>query len=352
MRGVNLGGWFSQQDAIEGNDPGTVRSPIEHVRTFLGPEDFRRVKGWGFDHVRLPVDWHVAFEPDGVVPREDVLSVLDLAIDGLLREGLEVILDLHKCPGHDFLDGTRRGQPFFTEPEHRRDCLTVWRHLAGRYGDRPGVLLEILNEPVAPSYEIWNEVQAELVGHVRRMAPRATLVLASNLWNGAPGFEHLQPVPDDNVLYSFHDYAPLLFTHQLAPWVDGEVFRVRRPYPGDYVLPPDAQDRLPLDAGRWDRARLAEHLAPVFRFRERHRARVACNEFGVYVGGPDRASQLAWIGDMLGLFQEHGIGWSYWNYKNLDFGLVSRGERRFAALPQYANPERIDQELVAFLRSH
>jgi endoglucanase len=352
MRGVNLGGWFSQHDAIEGNDPGTITSPVDHLSTFLAREDFRRVKGWGFDHVRLPVDWHVAFEPNGVAPREEVLSLLDRAVDALVSEGLNVILDLHKCPGHDFLDGTRRGQPFFTNPEHRKDCLTVWTHLARRYGDRSGVLLEILNEPVAPSYELWNEVQAELVAHLRRMAPKATLVLASNLWNGAPGFDHLVPVRDENVIYSFHAYTPLLFTHQFAPWVDGDFIRVRRPYPGDYVLPPEAQSRLPLDAGRWDRARLAAYLAPVFRFREKHRVRVACNEFGVYVGGPDRTSQLAWIADILGLFREHGIGWSYWTYRNLDFGLVSRGERHFAELPRYANAERTDRELVALLQSY
>jgi len=352
MRGVNLGGWFSQLDAIEGNDPGTIQDPLEHLRTFLGREDFRRVKGWGFDHVRLPLDWQVAFEPDGMAPREEVLSILDGAVDGLLREGLEVILDLHKCPGHDFLEGTRREQPFFTSSEHRADCLTVWRHLAGRYGDRPGVLLEILNEPVAPSYARWNEVQAELAGHLRRLAPKATLVLGSNLWNGAPGFDHLAPVEDGNVLYSFHCYVPLLFTHQCAPWVDGDVFHVRRPYPGTYALPPDATDRLPVDGGRWDRARLEEYLAPVFRFRERHRARVACNEFGVYVGGPDRASQLAWMTDMLGIFRAHGIGWTYWTYKNLDFGLVSRGEHRYADKPQYAGPERLDRELVALLQAH
>jgi endoglucanase len=352
MRGVNLGGWFSQLDAIEGNDPGTIAAPLKHLAGFLGPEDFRRVKAWGFDHVRLPVDWKVVFDPDGVAPREDALALLDRAVDGLLAEGLEVILDLHKCPGHDFLEGTRHEQPFFTDPALRRDLLAVWGHLAKRYGHRPGVLLEILNEPVAPSYDIWNEVQVELVGHLRRLAPKATLVLASNLWNGAPGFEHLAPVDDPNVLYSFHCYAPLIFTHQLAPWVDGEVFRVRRPYPGTYELPPEAQHRLPMDQGRWDRARLAEHLAPVIRFRQRTGARVACNEFGIYVGGPDRASQLAWIGDMLDLFREHGIGWSYWTYKNLDFGLVSRGEGRFADLPQYANPERLDRELVDLLRRY
>ena len=352
MRGVNFGGWFSQIDAVQGNDPERFPGEREHIRTFLGPEDFRRVKGWGFDHVRLPVDWQTVFDARDLSPREENLSLLDAAIDGLLGAGLEVMFDLHKCPGHDFHDGTKREQAFFTDPAMRRDCLLVWSHLARRYGARRGVLLEILNEPVAPSWAVWNEVQAELAAALRRLAPEATLVLGSNLWNGAAGFEHLAPVADENVLYSFHFYNPLVFTHQRAPWIDGEAFHARRPYPGTYELPAGSTNRLPLEAGRWDKARLAQLLEHVFRFRERHGARVACNEFGVYVGGPDRASQLAWMRDMLELLGEHGIGWSYWNYKNLDFGLVSRGEGRFADAPQYQNAERVDRELVELLRAH
>jgi aryl-phospho-beta-D-glucosidase BglC (GH1 family) len=352
LRGVNFGGWFSQLDAIEGNDPGSFPGMAEHLRTFLGPDDFRRVAAWGFDHVRLPVDWQNVFTPGALAPREDVLSLLDQAIDGLRGVGLEVILDLHRCPGHDFHDGTRREQAFFTDPVMRRDCLAVWTHLAQRYGGREGVLLEILNEPVAPSWAVWNEVQAELHAALRRLAPRATLVLASNRWNSAAGFEHLAPLADENVVYSFHFYDPLVFTHQHAPWIDGEAFRVRRPYPGTYDQPAATAHRLPLDSGRWDKARLAGVMEHVFRFRERHGVRVACNEFGVYVGGPDRESQLAWMRDMLQLFGEHDVGWSYWNYKNLDFGLLSRGEQRFAASPQYRNPERVDGALVALLRGH
>jgi aryl-phospho-beta-D-glucosidase BglC (GH1 family) len=349
---VNFGGWFSQLDAVAGNDPETFPGAAEHMRTFLGPEDFRRVKGWGFDHVRLPVDWHVAFDQGTLAPREDVLSLVDRAVDGLLGEGLEVILDLHKCPGHDFLEGTRREQPFFQDPAMRRDCLAIWTHLAGRYGGRPGVLLEVLNEPVAPSFAVWNEVQAELAAALRRLAPRATLVLGSNLWNGAEGFEHLAPVKDENVLYSFHFYNPIVFTHQFAPWMEGEAFQVRREYPGTYELPPDASHRLPLDSGRWDRARLAGQMRHVFAFRERHGARVACNEFGVYLGGPDRGSQLAWMRDLLSLFGEHQVGWSCWTYKNLDFGLLSRGEQLCAKSPQYDNPERVDREMVALLQQY
>ena len=36
----------------------------------------------------------------------------------------------------------------------------------------------------------------------------------------------------------------------------------------------------------------------------------------------------------------------YWNYKNLDFGLVSKGESLHNDLAQYNNPERLDSELM------
>jgi hypothetical protein len=77
-----------------------------------------------------------------------------------------------------------------------------------------------------------------------------------------------------------------------------------------------------------------------------------CNEFGVFVGGADRASQLRWMEDFLSVLEQHEIGFSYWNYKNLDFGLLSQDEPRFADTPQYQNPERLDHELVALLRRH
>ena len=43
MKGVNLGGWFSQIDAIEAKDPITFPGMIAHIDHFLGPEDFQRV---------------------------------------------------------------------------------------------------------------------------------------------------------------------------------------------------------------------------------------------------------------------------------------------------------------------
>lgn len=351
MRGFNLGGWFSQVDAIEVKDPTTFPGLLEHVGTFLGADDLRLVASWGFDHVRLPVDWFNVFRESDISPREDVLVLLDGAIHGALGAGLQVILDLHRCPGHDFENGISAEQSFFSDPAMRKDCRKVWAVLAERYGHLSGVLLELLNEPVAPSDAIWNVVKDELAREIRRHAPKATLVVGSNLWNNASQFADLTPIDDDNVLYSVHVYNPVVFTHQMAPWIPGEHFHVARSYPGTYVIPSE-ESRLPLESGLWNKARLAHLLEPVLRFREKHGVQVACNEFGVYVGGPDRASQLNWMRDVLDLFVQNGIGWSYWNYKNLDFGIISRGEQRHQDLPQYSNPDRLDVGMLEILQAH
>lgn len=352
MRGVNFGGWFSQIDAIEEKDPHAFPGTLGHIRSFLGREDARRVKDWGFDHVRLPLDWKNAFD-EAMRPKEEVLGLLDAAVDGILASGLALILDLHKCPGHDFHEGTTRDQTFFSDPGLRRDCLRVWELLAERYGGKDGVTLELLNEPVAPDAETWNAVKDELAKAVRRMAPKAPILIGSNLWNSASGFAQLRPIDDGNVVYSFHFYLPLVFTHQKAAWCPGSAFSVSRPYPGTYRIVRDGATRHSLDEeGAWDKERLARCLEPVFRFRERHGLPVACNEFGVYMGGADSKSRYAWLGDFLDLLGEAGIGWSYWNYKNLDFGIRSVGETLFENAPQYEGPDRVDRGLLDILRSH
>jgi hypothetical protein len=348
VRGVNFGGWFSQVDAIQEKDPEHFVDLPSHVETFIGSRDFDRVKSWGFDHVRLPVDYFNVFD-EQLRPNERVLRLLDTAIEESSHARLNVILDLHKCPGHDFLEGCSSAQDFFSSEVKREESKRVWRYLAGRYGTASHVMFEILNEPVAEDSAAWDAVKNELAAVIRSHAPHSTIVVGSNRWNSPSEFAHLTPLRDDNVIYSFHFYAPLLFTHQRAPWLHGECFEVTRAYPGEYTLPPGTVHRLPLEVGLWNRERIRRELDPVFRFREEHRVQVACNEFGVFVGGAARDSQLRWMQDFVSVLNDGQFGFSYWNYKNLDFGLVSDGERAYANFAQYQNAERVDQELVSVL---
>lgn len=350
LQGLNIGGWFSQVDCIEEKDPQGFPGLQQHVETFIGPADFALIRKWGFNHIRLPVDYFNLFHGPDLKPQEMIFRALDQAVENAIAAGLLVILDLHKCPGHDFHKGTVEEQPFFSDPACRADAGKVWTYLANRYSDKPSVLMEILNEPTARDSSVWDRVKDEMFWHIRKAAPKNTIVVGSNLWNSASEFAHLTPLEDDNVLYSFHFYNPVVFTHQKAPWIHNNAFDFDLKYPGEYQLGDILSTRLPKDQGRWNRARMEQELDAVLAFRAKYKVPVACNEFGVFAGGPDRQSQMNWMNDFMSILRGAGIGYSYWNYKNLDFGVISRGESLHQARPQYnQNPERCDTELLDLL---
>lgn len=349
LKGVNLGGWFSQVDCIEEKDPEGFRGFYEHARTFLGPEDFERIKTSGMNHVRLPVDYWNFFKGERLLPDERAFGLLDKAVRDITAAGLLLILDLHKCPGHDFLKGGSEEQPFFLDKACRKAANQVWACLAERYGANPSVMMELLNEPSAGDSRVWDKVKDELFWTIRRHAPRSTIVVGSNLWNSAAEFKNLTPLDDDNAIYSFHTYTPVSFTHQFAAWLDDPFFKIERTWPGEYAPPSGgAKTRLNVEYGKWDKERLEQSIENALDFRAKYDLPVACNEFGVYVQ-VNRASQMRWMRDFMEILREADIGYSYWNYKNLDFGLVSKGEKLHQNLPQYQNPDRLDSELLALL---
>jgi endoglucanase len=280
LRGVNLGGWFSQVDAIEEKDPDTFPGLLGHLDSFLNPSDFKRIHDWGFNHVRLPVDWFNVFDDQTLKPKEDVLRRLDIAMDAILASGLALQFDLHRCPGHDFHEGATKEQTFFSDPAQRENCKKVWSHLAERYGDRDGIILEILNEPVAPDSVIWNRVKDEIVAHIRKHAKRSILAVGSNRWSNPQEFRSLTPCDDDNILYVVHYYSSIFFTHQMAGWMPA-VYQKNQSYPGVYEGLADIHGQLPIEAGRWDRDRMATQLEPVMAFRAMNSASLSAVRIGL-----------------------------------------------------------------------
>ena len=347
--GLNLGGWFSQVDCIEEKDPEVFPGALIHMKNFIEPEDLDLIQEAGANHLRLPVDFFNITDEKTLEPNESVLELLEEAVQSIRSRKMEVILDLHKCPGHDFHSGTKQDQPFFTDPAFREGAKEVWRLLAERFKKDSGIVFEILNEPVAPNNDIWNEVQHEMHSFLRKVAPENPILLASNRWNHPSNFGDIEPVSDENVLYSFHMYEPLFFTHQNAPWSANPHLFQTTSYPGEYKLKEGVEyARMEPELGYWDQNRMREFLEPVLEFRDRTKLPVACNEFGVFLQA-GRVGQLNWIQDLLEIFREYEIGYSYWNYKNLDFGVKSINESLHADLPQFQNANRLDVELLQIL---
>jgi len=353
MRGLNMGGWLSQIDAIQEKDPDKFPGIDKHMETFISNEDFANVKSWGFDHVRIPVDSYLFFTDDEE-PIESRMANLDRAVNMAKQNSLNMILDLHECPGHDFSEVTKSPvQKLFADDDtYIKKTEKIWSHLAERYSQNEHVLFETLNEPVAPTPEIWNAVKDRLCREIRRHAPKSTIITGSNMWNWPNMFSFLTPFDDDNVVYSVHFYEPLLFTHQNAPWMtNSPEILIKRTYPEDYGAGFVRKYGFAQSVGEWNRERFLKEFEPVNTFSKKYNAPVICNEFGVYIP-VELQAQLRWYDDILSVLKEMDIGFSYWNYKNLDFGIISIGESLHENLSQYNNSERINYSVLDVLRKY
>ena len=209
-KGVNLGGWLSQC----GRDNYTK----EHYDTFIVEKDFEIIKSWGLDHVRVPVDAEVIQEEDGTM-KEDGLYYLDKAMEWCKKYGLNMILDLHKAHGYIF-DDENNCQLFYQE-KLQNIFYELWSRLAERYGkNRDFVTLELLNEVTSADFtDIWNKMAAKAIKTIRERDKDIRIIVGGIFNDSIFGLKLLDPPADENIVFTFHCYSPLVFTHQGAYWV-------------------------------------------------------------------------------------------------------------------------------------
>ena len=339
-RGINIGGWLSQLSY----DPG-------HVSTFVSAAAFDEISELGFDHVRIPVDEMLVF-PDDLVDRPSsfALDVLGAARDWAARVGLAVILDLHQTRDHSFL--TEGSNALW----HRRDAaerlVTFWTAALDGLGSSPTMLVDLLNEPTIDDPTAWWRIAEEALYAIRRRHPAQWVIVESTPVAGVKAspasVPHLPAAQPAGCLYGFHFYEPLAFTHQSASWSSiGSYGLAPQEYPGALrastaELPPRYRAQF---VGHWDRERLHACLVPHLAWAAERNVRLHCGEFGAYVDGPPPA-RYRWVADVVDGLEGRGVGWAYWTYKNMGFGLRYDTERR-RRQPEYVTG--LDRALLARL---
>lgn len=324
--GVNLSRWRSPLDQAAGDGD--------------GPVDLARIAALGFRHVRLPVDPAPAMPPlprsgqGGAAVESHYRRLADgLAADvtAILRSGLRVIVDMHA--GDEFRQ--RLGASAAERDRFAELWETVARRLARHDAER--VIFEPLNEPGKEIGEGWLDLQDKLIGAIRSAAPTHTILAVGGLWSTIGDLEALPRSADANLLYAFHFYGPMIFTHQGAEWSSPPYNRVRGvPYP----LPAREIERLMANARQDDRAKIGEELragkgwdaaaidaeiAGVARWARERGVPVACTEFGAYRdGGARTADRIRYIADVRAALTRHLQAWTMWDYSG-GFGLVRSG---------------------------
>lgn len=293
-KGVNLGGWLSQCDYSE-----------ERLNNFILEEDIAKISSWNLDHVRVPIDYNVLENEDGTY-KEEGFARIDRALAWCRRYGLHVVLDLHKTAGFSF-DAGEQEAGFFEDAQLQERFYRLWEEIARHYGAYPEeVAFELLNEVTEASFiDVWNRVSNECIRRIRQLAPDTIILVGSYYNNSASAVKDLAAPYDDKVIYNFHCYDPLEFTHQGAYWI-----------PGDF----DQEERIPFEESGVTPAFFQDFFASALEAARKNNTELYCGEYGVIdVVSPEDA--VKWFKTVNSVFEEYGIARCAWSYKEMDFGL-------------------------------
>ena len=324
MHGVNLGGWFSQCDYSE-----------DRYDNFIKEEDFKVIAGWGLDHVRLPIDYELVEDNDGN-PLEKGYERIAKAIEWCKANNLNMILDLHKTLGYSF-DPGHKESGFFDNEELQERFYLLWENLAKRYAtsfddSKNEICFELLNEVTDQSYcKKWNTIARTCIERIRKIAPTIKILVGSYWNNSLAAVKDLDEPYDENIVYNFHCYEPLVFTHQGAYWIEKMPEDFRFPLKSkfsDYIKMTEekcgqigttftsfAPEAVP------DVSYFETIFAEAVEVAEQRGVLLYCGEYGV-IEKVSPEETIEWYKLISTVFDKHGIGRAAWSYKEMDFGIA------------------------------
>lgn len=323
-RGVNLSHWLwlpQEQDAAK-------------RWSFVTREELTRLRDAGLSHVRLPIDPAALWDQKAMRVRAGAWGEAVRAVETCLEAGLGVIVDVHPLGG--------RSAWIMPEKEGATPHLEgLWQEIAPLCGvwSHDEIVLDIMNEPhEIEKPEFWHAAQRRVHKIIRGACPQHTILATGDQWGGVDGLLALPALDDANVVYSFHFYEPMTFTHQGATWgwegwkdlkdveyplACARAREIAKKFAGSQgakgLIGEHCNGEEAVKHGGWNSQRIAARIDRAVAWAKTNaRSGVPlplyCGEFGVYRAFAPAPSRANWIRDVRLVLEERGIGWAMWDY--------------------------------------
>lgn len=185
--------------------------------------DFARLKSWKANVVRFYLNYQI-FESDGspYVYKQDGWNWLDQNIAWAKANGIYIILNMHVPQGGFQSNGD--GLALWNNSANQARLKALWKEIARRYQNETQIAgYDLVNEPVvSSSLSQWTDLASQLVSEIRKV-DQNHLIIVERL-NGVKGnwttYASLNffKINDPNIMYTFHFYSPIEYSHQLTSW--------------------------------------------------------------------------------------------------------------------------------------
>lgn len=285
-------------------------------------DDFRWIRDWGFNWVRLPMDYRFWTDPkDPMKIDEKKIEAIDRAIKLGEKYGVHVNLCLHRAPGACILDTldekvtgihiTPEKTNLYTDPAALDAFVHQWVFFASRYAgiSSDKLSFNLINEPGVLNgkrlsingEKEYARVARAAITAIRAKDPKRTIVTDGYNWGRTP----VDGLYDTGIVQSCHDYSPMPLTHYHVEWARS---------PGWDTLPvptwplEDKNGRVMVDPVMLEAefrpwAMLAEHKIPI------HFGEMGCGRYTP----PDVV--YGWMEASLQMINNLHSGWALWNFR-------------------------------------
>ena len=233
--GMGIGGWltnYKRFNVLPDKWRWTLTiGDFEHFESYITENDVKNIAKMGFDHVRVGFD-QVVLEKEPFSYREEIFKLLENFVSWCRKYGLNIVFNLHKAVGN-YCDIDLTETLLESDPLQER-FIALWEKIEERFHADTGIAFELLNEVVDVDPEVWNNLVEKTVKRLRALNPTRLLVVGGTSWNSVNKLDKMRVYDDENIIYTFHTYAPFEFTHQRGVLQAAPLYYNRKTYyPGD-----------------------------------------------------------------------------------------------------------------------
>ena len=209
-----------------------------------------------------------------------------------------------------------------TSPVLRDRFIALWLKLENVFSSDDEIMFELLNEVVNATAEEWNDLADETIRAIRQKNPTRKIIVGCVEWGNPSALPKLRTWEDENVIYTFHCYAPHEFTHQQGVLQAPHLYYNRKmPDPcedieryRDFHRIWENNELAYREFSRMDIDFLRHYLLPVKQWIDAHPQKILwCGEFGT-IRHAKQEWRENWMRDVITILKEFKTPYSVWNY--------------------------------------